>query len=204
MSFENQSPAQELTNNLIDNHPELRGVNQSHISPEQARQLDQLITDKILGLSHAETLDEREESLIGAVMDMTARNIQYGVEKGLLKVPAPDNARYAEGANLAWKSTSHIAREKQTAPTEWPTNEAFATHPNTLVRTLSTVTGVGGFHNTSHLRANFEDAAMGTTRMFTEMVVASGGLDVDRYMEGNISHMLAQYEVVEQQPVQAN
>lgn len=199
MSFEKQSSAQNVTNNLIDKYPELRGVNQSHITPEQARQLDHLLTDKILALSRNNTLSEREISLIGSVTDMTARNIQYGVDKGILKLPNPDNTRYAEGANLAWKSTSHIAREKHTTAGDWPTNEEFATDPNTLSRTLSTVTGVGGFQNMPHLRANFEDAAIGTTKMFTEMVVASGGLDVDRYMEGNISNMLAQYEMVEQQ-----
>lgn len=174
-------------------HPEAGEFNQGAVvNAEQAKKLGEVFSGKVLELSRKAELSTADMAFLDNVVDIGTRNIVVN--------PGAQLPVESEHVRELVKASAHLYRESAQT---WPLDHDVSSSQD-IHTVMNGLTGNAvGVRGNPALRTPIEDYAMHIVPYFGEVVAQNGDLQLDAYMTGNLQYMLAQYEMVEQQPVQA-
>jgi len=149
------------------------------LTGENAQQFATIIGNKVRSLSRKAVLSEVEKTFIDRTMDLSVRSIIYAAERQGLPVVQGRAAR---------ATATSVAKLREL--TELPLDR--------LVDEMGGITGNRfGLRDNSAPRVLVEDTAIYGIQLFGQMTKAAGGVQLDRYLEGNLQEIANQYDAVD-------
>lgn len=144
-----------------------------------------------MSIGNRAELTVRDATFIDTVTDLGARNIIYCLEYGQLSPPR-DDMRIDDLLTKAHKSPKHHQPESIVP--------GLSAHDRILHGLRGLTGGNAGVRSYPHLSTHAQGFAATVMPFFGSMVAENvNGLQVDRYLAGNLQTLLAQYELHEPQ-----
>jgi hypothetical protein len=151
------------------------------LSAEQAQQLGDLFTNKIVDLSRQPELDFHEKSFIDTVVDSSAQSLDYLINERQMKMPLQAAKRvYITGWPLAEEAGIKLVKPELN---------------DVLKAVADNDTGIRG---RGYMRLHAEDFAKEAVTALASVVESNGGhLILDQRLAVSMNEMLASYEKTE-------
>lgn len=176
------------------NYPETGEVQvDTVLNGEQAQQLGELFSRKIVLPSRKPTLTGSEATFVDSVRDKGSRIVIGAANKG---VALPDSKDHES------KLMHAAARLYDAIPRPWPIGDRIESQEDVLTVMDGLTGSTVGIKSNPVVRGVAEDYATTIMPYFADMVTANGGLRLDESTTANLRHLIAQYEASEQEPAQ--
>jgi hypothetical protein len=166
------------------------------VSPEQARQFDDVIGSRLMGLSRQSELTSEEASFVGTVADLGARTVSVLLER--TELPTGDS-RFDEAAQgFAKASSTFLNQRGYSGEDRAALFDGFGVDKPATRHALAIFTGASPSAQDPAMRGSIEDCAQSAVTMFGSIVAASGGIELNEYVAGNLQAIVRQYDRMEQ------